>query len=76
MDDKSVADRVVEYFGAVSDLLPVLDWDSHPVGGPDTPMDLLTEAEVKQMLDNAKKPSSMVAGTFSRTFIVNATSVE
>ena len=62
LDSKQVADEVVDYFGAESDLLPALDWAARPVGhgGPD--LDPLSRAQVAAMLQKAKKPSSMVTG--------------
>ena len=62
LDDDGVAAEVVDFFGAVSDLLPALDYYSRPQNCADTGMDLFTEGQVSEMLKAAKKPSSMVQG--------------
>ena len=60
--DSEVASLVLQYFGSVSDLLPALDASSVPKDCYTDPIPLLQRHEVKKMLSEAKKPSSMVDG--------------
>ena len=60
--EQEVANKVTDFFGAVSDLLPALNWDNKPTqcGGPG--MDILTDGQVAELIKKAKKPNSMVGG--------------
>ena len=60
--DAEIANEITDFFGAVSDLLPALDWDRKPEGCWDHPMDLLSDADIQNLIQKAKKPNSMVMG--------------